>query len=224
MGHWDNTKIGLTVSPKDNEIATQFLQIIGADTENIDFYEEIGELSGEYNPTIEGSIADDPFDIMTSMEKMFSDYVDQFYGYNNDEDEEDFDEDFDDEEESDEDFQEKIELSLDDIFHLANKLFSPAYLYFAHEDGNSVSDSYYRYEAIFDPSTRKKKEFNCYYSYGDGINLDFDNDEDPKDVVTENREEDISAYELNGIIINSLIEKAESEGFTKLVNRLKTCK
>ena len=221
MGHWDNTKIGLAVSPKGKELATQFLQIIGADTENIDFYEEIGELSGEYDPTIEGSIADDPFDLMTSMAKLFSDYVDQFYGYDNDDEE--FDEDFDEEEESDEDFQDNIELSLDDIFLFANKLFSPAYLYFAHEDGNSVSDSYYRYEVIYDPSTGKKREYNCYYSYGDGINLDFDNDEDPKDVVTEKCEIDIASNELNNTIIDSLIKKAESEGFDELAKRLKTC-
>lgn len=216
MGHWNDSKMGLKVNPEHEKLAKQFLQIVGVDTENLDMYEEIGELSGEYNPSIEGSIINDPFNIMPSMEKLFSDYVDQFYGYNNEEDE--YDEDFEEEE-----FDEDITISLDDLFFIVNKLFSPAYLFFAHEDGNSVSDSFYRYEAIYDPSTGKKKEFNCYYSYGDGINLDFDNDEDPKDVITEKSEEDIAAYELNGSIINSLIEKAKSEGCKELANKLKTC-
>ena len=216
MGHWNNTKIGLKVKSKDEELATQFLRIIGIDTDNLDMYEEIGELSGEYDPSIEGSIVDDLYNIMPSMEKKFSDYVDQFYGFENEEDE--FDEDFEEDE-----FDEDVKISLDDLFLIVNKLFSPAYLFFAHEDGNSVSDSFYRYEAIYDPSTGKKKEFNCYYSYGDGINLDFDNDEDPKDVITEKSEEDIAAYELNGTIIDSLIEKAKLEGYKELANKLKTC-
>lgn len=206
MGSWNGTKIGLKVKPKQKELAKQFLHIIGIETDRCFMDEEIGEISDNYNPSIEGCVEEELLGIMPSLEKEFSDYVDQFYP--------DFDEE-DDEETDDDEHMPDTSVSLDALYHLLNKLFPPAYLYLAHEDGNSVSDSYYRYEVIYDPSTGKKEKHNCYYSYGDGI----DEGDGNEDSVSE-----IDPSQFDSSMIDSLIERAETEGFEELAKRLKACR
>ena len=44
MGSWNGTKIGLKVKPKQKELAKQFLQIIGIETDRCFMDEEIGEI------------------------------------------------------------------------------------------------------------------------------------------------------------------------------------
>lgn len=206
MGSWDGTKIGLKVKPKQKELAKQFLKVISIETDRCFMDEEIGEISNNYNPSIEGCIEEDLLGIMPSLEKEFSDYVGQFYP--------DFDEDEDVKAYDDEHLPDSS-VSLDALYHLLNKLFPPAYLYLAHEDGNSVTDSYYRYEVIFDPSSEKKKVYECFYSYGDGIN---------EEQECEVNEETIDRVEFDSAIIDSLIKQAKTEGYNELAKKLALCK
>lgn len=53
------------------------------------------------------------------------------------------------------------------IFYFVNKLFPNTYVYYEKERGNSISDDYYREEAIFDPVREKCIRGEYDYSYGD---------------------------------------------------------
>ena len=94
-------------------------------------------------------------------------------------------------------------------------------MYLAHEEGNNTSDDYYRYEVILDPKANKKTELNCFYSYGEGINVDGD---DPKEDGTEKNEEAIVNREINPEVIEWLIIQAKSKDFSELVRLLNACK
>ena len=207
MGWWEGSKLGLKVNSEDEVLAQQFLSAIGVDLIDCDIVEEIGELNDLSDYTVEGSVKGNLLGIMPSLEKKFSDYQKQFDCYGNDEDEE-YEED---KGESDS----GPDIQLDDLFLVAKKLFSRPSMYLAHEDGNNTSDTYYRYEAIY-ISTRKK-ESNCYYSYGDGVNVDTG---DPKEEGTETNEEKMSSQRTNEALISSLINIAKSKGYSVLLQKL----
>ena len=209
MGWWSGTKLGFKVSASDEELAQQLLSILGVNMIECDMTEEIGELSDLSDFTADGLVEGDLLGAMSHLEKQFSDYQKQF-SYYDDEDDED-----DEEYENDED-ESGSDVHLDDIFQIAKKVFSRPSMYLAHEDGNNTSDTYYRYEVIY--SSGKKTELNCYYSYGEGVNVDSD---DPKEEGTEKSEEKFVAQKPAKAIIDLLVEKAEAEGFVELVEKLK---
>ncbi len=219
MSHFIGTMLGLSVEEKDEVLAEQLLKCIGADPDGEDMYEEIGSLDGDYNPDISGSLDDnDSLGISSSVQEKFSEYMNRFDDYYPDFDEDDDDEYDDEEDEEDEDTVqgEADENSrLDDLCLLVKQMFGEARVYLAHEEGNSVNDSYYRYEAILDPSTGKKNVVNCYYSYDGGPD---------KEEGTEWSEQPINAHKYDVNVIDDLIKKAESLHFDELAEKLKAYK
>lgn len=203
MGSWYGTKIGFKVKPEDEELAQEFLMLLGVNMAGcID--EEIGELNNLGAYSVDGVIEGDLLGIMPALEKKFVDYQNQFYPP----DEEDKD--------VEEDVEAESGFQLDDLYLTAKSLFTRPGMYLAHEDGNSVSDTYYRYEVLYSGVT--KTEFNCFYSYGDDINVDTDS---PSEEGTEETEEKLKAKKPDSNFVKMLIEKAEAEGYDDLVQRLK---
>ena len=96
-------------------------------------------------------------------------------------------------------------------------MFPGTYLYVAHETGNSVSDDYYRYEVIYDPNSPKKKEGHCYYSYGNGVNVDTD---DHKEEGTEIKEKKVPDKMLGTRYMQEMIRRATEGSFEELASRL----
>lgn len=204
MGWWSGTKLGFKVNPAEEELAQQFLTILGVNMVDCEMTEEIGELSDLDDYTVDGLVEGDLLGVMPSLEKKFSDYQKQFNYF--------------DDEENDEEGEEvnaDSDIQLDDLFQVAKKILSRPSMYLAHEDGNNTSDTYYRYEVIY--SSTKKTEWNCYFSYGDGVNVDSD---EPKEDGTEKTESKIVSKKPDSNIINTLIKKAETEGFDELVQKL----
>lgn len=202
MGWWNGTKLGFKVDPAEEELAQQFLTVLGVNLTDCDMTEEIGELTDLSDYTVDGLVEGNLLGIMPSLDKKFSDYQKKFeYFYDEDE-----------EEEEEED---KSSNKLDDLFQAAKKILTRPCMYLAHEDGNSTSDTYYRCEVIY--SSNKKKELNCFYSYGDGVNVDSDN---PKEEGTQIIEEKIAAKKPDSKIIKALIKKAKAEGFDELIQKL----
>lgn len=239
MGYWSGKSVGLRVKPKEKKLAEQFLICLGVDTDGYGI-DQIGPLSYSFRPSVNGVLNSDLLGIASILDQHYSDYVDQFY-YSSDEegcedtddfeDEDDFE--VEDDPEDEDDFEdEDIENALDDddvfdfqpddLFQLTNKLFPSAYVYLAHEEGNNTSDDYYRYEVIFDPTSNKKTELNCFYSYGEGINVS--SDDDPKEDATEKSERTIANREIKPNVIDWLINQAENKGFSELVALLNACK
>ena len=212
MSHFIGTMLGLGVEEKDEALAEQLLKCIGADPDGEDMYEEIGRLDGGYDPDISGPLDDyDPLGISSSVQEKFSEYMNRFddyfpiYGEGDDEDDE-----------RDVVQKEADENSrLDDLCLLVKQIFGEARVYLAHEEGNSGNDSYYRYEAILDPSTGKKSVVNCYYSYDGGPD---------KEEGTEWSEQPINAHKYDANAIDDLIKKAESLHFDELAEKLKAYK
>lgn len=220
MGSWNGTTVGLKVKPKEKKLAEQFLTCLGVDTDDYGI-EEVGPLSAAFGPSIEGVLNGNLLGIASTLTHHYSDYINQFYFFGGEDDFEDEEWEEDEEDEHSPDDDDAFDFLLDDLFQLANKLFSSAHLYLAHEEGNNTSDDYYRYEVILDPTSNKRIELNCFYSYGEGINTDGD---DPKEDGTERNEEPIVSREINPEVIDWLIQQAESKGFSELVARLHTCK
>ena len=221
MGYWSGKSVGLRVKPKEKKLAEQFLICLGVDTDGYGI-DQIGPLSYSFRPSVNGVLNSDLLGIASILDQHYSDYIHQFYYSSDEEDCEDTD-----------DFEvEDIENALDDdgvfdfqpddLFQLTNKLFPSAYVYLAHEEGNNTSDDYYRYEVIFDPTSNKKTELNCFYSYGEGINVS--SDDDPKEDATEKSERTIANREIKPNVIDWLINQAESKGFSELVALLNACK
>lgn len=220
MGSWDGTKLGLKIKPKDQELAEQFLQCIGVDTNDY-IVEEVEELSSSFTPEIEGKVNGKLLGIMPALNTYFSDYVQQFYGDYDEEYGDEFEEEFD-EEEHDEvcnDDQPIFDFTLDDLYCLVNRLFSPAYLYLAHEDGNNTSDDYYRHEEIYNPKTKYCTKKDRFYSYSEGINIDGDDEEG-----VETKTMEIVIREPNEAVVDWLIQKAKSFGYDGLAQKLSACK
>lgn len=221
MSYWSGKSVGLRVKPKEKKLAEQFLICLGVDTDGYGI-DQIGPLSYSFRPSVNGVLNSDLLGIASILDQHYSDYIHQFYYSSDEEDCEDTD-----------DFEvEDIENALDDdgvfdfqpddLFQLTNKLFPSAYVYLAHEEGNNTSDDYYRYEVIFDPTSNKKTELNCFYSYGEGINVS--SDDDPKEDATEKSERTISNREIKPNVIDWLINQAENKGFSELVALLNACK
>ena len=221
MGYWSGKSVGLRVKPKEKKLAEQFLICLGVDTDGYGI-DQIGPLSYSFRPSVNGVLNSDLLGIASILDQHYSDYIHQFYYSGDEEDCEDTD-----------DFEvEDIENALDDdgvfdfqpddLFQLTNKLFPSAYVYLAHEEGNDTSDDYYRYEVIFDPTSNKKTELNCLYSYGEGINVS--SDDDPKEDATEKVERTIANREIKPNVIDWLINQAENKGFSELVALLNACK
>jgi len=225
MGSWNGEKLGLKVELKDERLAQQFLHCIGVDTNDY-IVEEVDSLCSGFSPSIEGKVKGKLLGIMPILKERFSQYLEQFFGEYAEDDEGEYEDDdeYGDEEsdnEDDIDEQPNYDLTLDDLFELANKLFTSAFLYFAHEDGNNTSDDYYRHEEIYSPSTGYCTIKDCFYSYGEGINVDTD---DPKEEGTETKTVKIASRELNGEVIDWLIQKAKAYGYDDLAHKLNTCK
>ena len=201
MSSWNGTKIGLRVDSSEEEQAQEFLTLLGLRLYD-DIDEEIGELSCLDDYSVVGTVQDDLLGIMPSLEKKFSSYQNQFYGS---------------EDENEDQNEDEIgtNTQLDDLFLLTKKLFHRPGMFLAHEDGNSVSDTYYRYEVIYNAG--KKTELNCFYSYGDGINTGTDN---PVEEGLVDTKEKLKAKEPSKNILDLLTKKAETEGFTALLEKL----
>ena len=209
MGSWNGTLLGIKVENKYRKLAEQFLECIGVNYDNC-IIEEVGRLNPAFSPSIEGYLESDYFGtkypFMVPLNKHFVDYQNSFFG----EDDMDF-------EESSSDDDNMGDFQIEDIYHLANKLFENACIYLAHEEGNNTSDAYYRYELILDPITRKETQWDCYYDYGEGINVDSDN---PRKEGTEKAEKLLQSKELNDLLINRLMSKAESNGYSELAAQI----
>lgn len=221
MGYWSGKSVGLRVKPKEKKLAEQFLICLGVDTDGYGI-DQIGPLSYSFRPSVNGVLNSDLLGIASILDQHYSDYIHQFYYSSDEEDCEDTD-DFEAEDiENALDDDDVFDFQPDDLFQLTNKLFPSAYVYLAHEEGNNTSDDYYRYEVIFDPTSNKKTELNCFYSYGEGINVS--SDDDPKEDATEKVERTIANREIKPNVIDWLINQAENKGFSELVALLNACK
>lgn len=221
MGYWSGKSVGLRVKPKEKKLAEQFLICLGVDTDGYGI-DQIGPLSYSFRPSVNGVLNSDLLGIASILDQHYSDYIHQFYYSSDEEDCEDTD-DFEVEDiENALDDDDVFDFQPDDLFQLTNKLFPSAYVYLAHEEGNNTSDDYYRYEVIFDPTSNKKTELNCFYSYGEGINVS--SDDDPKEDATEKVERTIANREIKPNVIDWLINQAENKGFSELVALLNACK
>lgn len=201
MSGWNGAKVGLKVNGGDKELAKQFLNILGANTEGCRFDEEIGKLDADFAPEITGIIGDrdsDPFDILRGLNDHADSYTEQYVSGS----------------------KVKAFTLLDGIYVVLQKILPGSYLYVAHETGNSVCDDYYRYEVIYNPSNPKKKEIHCYYSYGNGINVDTD---DQIEEGTEKEDKKISD-KLKSRMVQEMIDTAQANGFSELASRLVACK
>ena len=221
MGSWNGTTLGFKVKPAEKNIAKQLLICLGVNTNGYAI-EEVGPLSASFAPSIKGVVGGNLLGIIPSLKEHFSAYISQFYFFDG---EEGFvNEEWEDEEWEDEDVctnEDVFDFQLDDLFHLANKLFESAKVFVAHEEGNNTSDDYYRYEAILDPNSGEKVESDCFYSYGEGINVDSD---DPKEEGTEKRTESVLIRKLDSKAIEWLINQAVSHHFHELASKLNACK
>lgn len=206
MSGWNSAIVGLKVRTEERMLAQQFLKTVCGSKEERVFYDEVGRLSIDFAPEIKEVIdyhSRDVLEILRSLNSHEEAYTDQFI--------------------------EGIKKSksikappvLDKLFCLTSMLFPSSFLFVAHEEGNSVTDAYYRYEVIYDPSKAKKTESHCFYCYGDGINVETGN---PKQEGTERKESKISDKVLNSKSIETLIDKAREEGFSELAERLNLCK
>lgn len=221
MGYWSGKSVGLRVKPKEKKLAEQFLICLGVDTDGYGI-DQIGPLSYSFRPSVNGVLNSNLLGIASILDQHYSDYIHQFYYSSDEEDCEDTD-DFEVEDiENALDDDDVFDFQPDDLFQLTNKLFPSAYVYLAHEEGNNTSDDYYRYEVIFDPTSNKKTELNCFYSYGEGINVS--SDDDPKEDATEKSERTIANREIKPNVIDWLINQAENKGFSELVALLNACK
>ena len=203
MGWWNGTKLGFKVDAAEEELAQQLLTVLGVNLVDCGLTEEICEFSDLDDYTADGLVEGDLLGIMPSLEKKFSDYQNQFNVHDN-------------EEEDIEEAETGSDIQLDDLFQAAKKVFSRPSMYLAHEDGNNTSDTFYRYEAVY--SSGRKTEWNCYYSYGDGVNTASEN---PKEEGAEKTESKIIAKKPGSALVSKLIKKAEAEGFDELVQKLK---
>lgn len=221
MGYWSGKSVGLRVKPKEKKLAEQFLICLGVDTDGYGI-DQIGPLSYSFHPSVNGVLNSNLLGIASILDQHYSNYIHQFYYSSDEEDCEDTD-DFEVEDiENALDDDDVFDFQPDDLFQLTNKLFPSAYVYLAHEEGNNTSDDYYRYEVIFDPTSNKKTELNCFYSYGEGINVS--SDDDPKEDATEKSERTIANREIKPNVIDWLINQAENKGFSELVALLNACK
>lgn len=84
-----------------------------------------------------------------------------------------------------------------------------------------MSDTYYRYEVIYDPTKGTMDETHCFYSYGDGINVDTDN---PREEGTEKKEKKITKKDAGAKLIENIIDSANSQGFDELEKKLEALK
>ena len=221
MSYWSGKSVGLRVKPKEKKLAEQFLICLGVDTDGYGI-DQIGPLSYSFRPSVNGVLNSNLLGIASILDQHYSDYIHQFYYSSDEEDCEDTD-DFEVEDiENALDDDDVFDFQPDDLFQLTNKLFPSAYVYLAHEEGNNTSDDYYRYEVIYDPTSNKKTELNCFYSYGEGINVS--SDDDPKEDATEKSERTIANREIKPNVIDWLINQAENKGFSELVALLNACK
>ena len=206
MGGWAGIEVGIKVKPEDRNLATQFLNLlIYPDQNQPDFPYEVGRLNIDYDPKVSVVIdfSNDALGIWNSFEKHNEDYVGQFEFYGGKKK------------------AVKTIPALDGLFDIINKLFPPATLFSAHECGDDTTDSYYRYEVIYDPSSSIMFESHCFYSYGDGINVDSD---DPREEGTVIKERKIVKKSAGPKMINYLIDAATKQGFQELVEMLSKCK
>ena len=204
MSGWDSAIVGLKVRAEERMLAQQFLQTVCGSKEKTSFYDAVGRLSIDFAPEIKEVIDYHSRDVLKILRSLYSHekaYTDQFIDQT----------------------QKSIKAPpvLDGLFRLTSMLFPSSFLFVAHEEGNSVTDAYYRYEVIYDPSKAKKTESHCFYCYGDGINVETGN---PKQEGTERKESKISDKVLNSKSIETLIDKAREEGFSELAERLNLCK
>ena len=202
MSGWNGAKVGLRVESGDKELAKQFLKVLGAKTEGGWFDEHIRKLDADFSPEITGIIEkgeDDLLDILNALDDHAGSYIDKLISGD----------------------RVRTFNLLDGLYVLLKKIFPGVSLYVAHEEGNSVSDDYYRYEVIYDPSKDKKKEMHCYYSYGNGINVQTNNQIEEG---TEKKEKKISDKGLQREDIQWLIDEAQEKGFSELAKRLDACK
>lgn len=223
MGGWNDTILGLKVKKNQEQLAQQLLRCLGADPDDYGC-EEVGRLNELYDPSVEGLVKGGVLGMMPPLNQHFSNYLDQFYGsYYGDEYDDEYEDEEGEEEENEAESADEPDFgfTLDALFHLANQLFSSATVCLAHEDGNNTSDDYYRHEVILDPATGKKTISDCFYSYGEGINVDTD---DPEEEGTETHVEDIEACTADTQVIQWLIDKATSYQYDELVQKLGKCK
>lgn len=200
MSGWNGALLGLNVKAREKDLAKEYLEFLGANVDGLSFDEEIGQLSYNFTPGVSGSLgvdSDDCLDVMQALEDHFGFYSNQFNGGRKKKD--------------------KSLIRLDELYHLTQRVFPVFRLYVAYEAGNSVSDEYYRYEAIYDSGTGKKNEVNCYYSYGDGINVDTD---DPVEEGKEEKESAVADNELSDKDLKRLIALAREKGLKSIAGKL----
>lgn len=120
MSGWNGAKVGLKVNGGDKELAKQFLNILGANTEGCRFDEEIGKLDADFAPEITGIIGDrdsDPFDILRGLNDHADSYTEQYVSGS----------------------KVKAFTLLDGIYVVLQKILPGSYLYVAHETGNKTA-------------------------------------------------------------------------------------
>lgn len=209
MGSWNGTKLGIRVKPELNEEAEQLMIILGVNLGE-EIIEEVGDLGKDYNPSIEGEVVGffsaKVYGVMPALENYFSSYQNKFdYYYEEDEEDEELDDNC---------------HTLDDLFLFINRVFPSTSLFLVHEEGNNTSDSYYRYEAIYDPSKKMKTIRNCYYCFDEQINCSTDN---PRKEGTTVEVGKIAGNEPKKDDIEWLMKKAEAKNYSQLVQRLRAC-
>ncbi len=217
MGGWNGSMLGLKVQKKDEELAAQFLKCIGADPDGEEIYEEIGKLNyGGFRPSVIGPLSgEDILGIEESVEESYSAYqriIRYRYAECRYEDEDEEDSDADEEDDCFEEAEADADSRLDDLSLLVSKLFEDSSVHFAHEDGNDVNDTYFRYETSLDPSEGQKTVSICFYSYDGGPNKDHSMGDWVKP---------INAKPLSEKIMRGLIEKVESLGYDELAGKIK---
>lgn len=200
MSGWTGALLGLKVKSGEKNLAKQFLELLGANVDDPYFDEEIGSLSLDFNPGISGTFrrgSEDGLEILQALGKHFEEYSNRFSGTRRKKG--------------------KPFTRPDELYHLTRRVFPAFRLYIAYEAGNSVTDEYYRYEAIYGSGKDKKNEIDCYYCYGDGINV---NTDDPVEEGKEEKESAVTDSEISDKDLKTLIDLARKNGTTELADRL----
>ena len=216
MGRWYGTTVGFRVKRGDRAEAEHLLRCLGADPDGEPMFEPIGVLDRRaYRPTVEG--AETGYGDVTWLLNMIRQRAEAYViecRFPGDDGEEEAPE-------CEGGAGDEPVFMPDGLFWLVNRIIPGTGVYLAHEEGSSVMDDFYRYEASLDAASGKKTELDCYYCYGDGINTGTGN---PKKEGLRRTSGKIDAKAPDPRILERLIAEAEKYKYAELAEKLRACR